>query len=43
LDRVPSGVAACADRLEPRPTTPGGSLFTIDSGSHFEIGPNSGL
>ena len=35
LNHVPSGVAACADRLEPRPTVPGGSVFTIESGSHL--------
>jgi hypothetical protein len=39
LRRVPSGVAVCADQPEPYPTAPGGSVFTIDTGSVFVIGP----
>ena len=41
LRRVPSGVAVCADRPEPYPTAPGGSVFTIDTGSVFVIGPKA--
>lgn len=43
LDRVPSGVAACADRPGPHSSTHCGSVFTIKSGSHFQIGPIKGL
>jgi hypothetical protein len=35
LYRVPSSVAACADRLEPHLSAPRGSVFTIKSGSEF--------
>ena len=40
---MPSGVAACADRLGPHSSAPCGSVFTIKSGSHFQIGPNTGI
>jgi hypothetical protein len=39
LDGGPSGVPLCADHLEPHPTTPGGSIFTINTGSVYQIGP----
>jgi hypothetical protein len=32
-------VAVCADQPEPYPTAPGGSVYTIDTGSVFVIGP----
>jgi hypothetical protein len=38
LDRVPSGVAACANLLEPHTITQSGSPFTIKNGSVFQIG-----
>jgi hypothetical protein len=38
LDRVPSGVAPCADLLEPHLSISRGSVFTIEIGSVFEIG-----
>jgi hypothetical protein len=38
LARVPSGVAACANLLEPHLTALRGSAFTIKSGSVFQIG-----
>jgi hypothetical protein len=40
LDGVPSGVSVCADHLEPHPTAPGGSIFTINTGSVYVIGPS---
>jgi hypothetical protein len=42
LDGVPSGVPLCADHLEPHPITPGGSIFTINTGSVYQIGPSRG-
>ena len=43
LERVPSGVAACADLRQPQLTAPCGSAFTIKTGSVFEIGHTAGL
>jgi hypothetical protein len=35
-------MSVCADHLEPHPTAPGGSIFTINTGFVDVIGPNQG-